>query len=395
MFAKAEFTNLNSTKKVRGVININAILSLNFEISRRLSSHLLSTLLHFRKENSVAFWTDVYPLSLTCEVEFQYLIKHLGVNRTSYDGNKYNLERKPIDYTIHYKSKEFIPDSYYEFNLKNTDHKQMMKNNLETENEISNDFNRRTRQAESGQPISEIKTEDDERAENLKLLLEEYNKDYDDTIFPEDVEDLKDITHDKLKELDNKYHKPVINKAVEDIAFDKNVNSMKKILKGKITNDEIINGKKIFYRLKNDNHKKEFNDGITNSIKKFNEDVLKSEKATKINENKKIPIKMPVKKRLIISSKLKKTTIHEPKQTEENIESKNIESKNKEDDDIYDTRTDIQKFTDEQRPGETDKRHKQRIQTNKRNRERALNKKTKDDRYRKSTQEYITQGYRK
>ena len=44
-------------KKVRGVFNINAILSLNFEISRRLSSHLLSTLLHFRKENSVAFWT--------------------------------------------------------------------------------------------------------------------------------------------------------------------------------------------------------------------------------------------------------------------------------------------------------------------------------------------------
>ena len=169
---------ITCVKKVRGVLNINAILSLNFEISRRLSSHLLSTLLHFRKENSVAFWTDVYPLSLTCEVEFQYLIKHLGVNRTSYDGNKYNLERKPIDYTIHYKSKEFIPDSYYEFNLKNTDHKQMMKNNLETENEISNDFNRRTRQAESGQPISEIKTEDDERAENLKLLLEEYNKDY-------------------------------------------------------------------------------------------------------------------------------------------------------------------------------------------------------------------------
>ena len=67
-------------KKVRGVININAILSLNFEISRRLSTS--STLRHFRKENSVAFWTDVYPLSLTCEVEFQYLIKHLGVNRT-------------------------------------------------------------------------------------------------------------------------------------------------------------------------------------------------------------------------------------------------------------------------------------------------------------------------
>ena len=44
-------------KKVRGVFKINATSSLNFEISRRSSTHLLSTLRHFRKENSVAFWT--------------------------------------------------------------------------------------------------------------------------------------------------------------------------------------------------------------------------------------------------------------------------------------------------------------------------------------------------
>ena len=320
----------------------------------------------------------------------KYDDKPAFVVKNSYDGNKYNLERKPIDYTIHYKSKEFIPDSYYEFNLKNTDHKQMMKNNLETENEIPNDFNLRTRQAESGQAIDELKTHDDERLENLKLLLEQYNKDYDDTIFPEDVEDLKDTTHDKIKELDNKYHKPVINKAIEDIAFDNNVNSMKKILKGKITNDEIINGKKIFYRLKNKDHKKEFNDGITNSIKKFNEDILKSEKATKINENKKMPIKMPVKRRLIISSKLKKTTIVEPNQKEVNIEfiDKNF-------DDIFDNRTEKQKNTDRKKPNETNIEHNQRMLANERNRERALNKKTKDESYHKSIQGYITQGYRK
>ena len=44
-------------KKVRGVFNINAMLSLNFEISRGLSTHHLSTLRHFQKENSIAFWT--------------------------------------------------------------------------------------------------------------------------------------------------------------------------------------------------------------------------------------------------------------------------------------------------------------------------------------------------
>ena len=226
----------------------------------------------------------------------KYDDKPAFVVKTSYNGNKYNLERKPIDHTIHYRSKQFIPDSYYEFNLKNTDHKQMMKNNIETENDISNDFNIRTRQAESGQTIQEIKTEDQERAENLKLLLEQYNKVYDDydannILFYDELPNKKNAVSDKLKELDNKYHKPVINKAVEDVAFDKNVNTMKKILKGKLTNDEIIHGKKIFYRLKNNDHKKEFNDGITDNIDKFNEALLKDEETAKINKNKELPIK--------------------------------------------------------------------------------------------------------
>ena len=52
----------------------------------------------------------------------------------------------------------------------------MMANNLETENKIGNDFNRRIRQSESGQPLEELKTEDKERTEKLKLLLEQFNK---------------------------------------------------------------------------------------------------------------------------------------------------------------------------------------------------------------------------
>ena len=47
----------------------------------------------------------------------------------------------------------------------------MMKNNLETENEIPNDFNLRTRQAESGQAIDELKTHDDERLVSFKIII--------------------------------------------------------------------------------------------------------------------------------------------------------------------------------------------------------------------------------
>ena len=318
----------------------------------------------------------------------KYDDKPAFIVKNSYNGNKYNLERKPIDYTIHYKTKDFIPDSFYEFNLKNTDHKKMMINNLETENDIPNDFNRRTRQAESGQPIEEIKTEDDERAENMKLLLEQYNKDYDDTIFPEDVEDLRDVTHEKLKELDNKYHKPVINKAVEDIKFDKNVKEMETLAKGNIDKNEILKGKKIFYRLKNNDHKKELNEGLRERIDKFKENVLnENKKKITTNENK-IKIRLIKSKKL----KLKKNDNFIPKQTEENIETS---GKNKDNDDIYDNRTDLQKYTDEKRPGETDEHHKKRLKNNNRNREIAANKLTKDESYRKSIKEYITQGTRK
>ena len=52
----------------------------------------------------------------------------------------------------------------------------MMINNLETEHEIPNDFNRRLRQSESGQSLEKIKTEDTERAKSPKLFMDEFNK---------------------------------------------------------------------------------------------------------------------------------------------------------------------------------------------------------------------------
>ena len=66
-----------------------------------------------------------------------------------YNGNKYNLKRDFDEPIINHRTNDYIPDSYYEFNLKNTDHKKMMLNYIETENEISNDFNRRRARAVS------------------------------------------------------------------------------------------------------------------------------------------------------------------------------------------------------------------------------------------------------
>ena len=96
---------------------------------------------------------------------------------SDYNGNKYNLVRQFDEPVIHYKADNFTPDTYYQYNLHNVTHKKMMLNNIETQNDISNDFNRRIRESESGQPLQEIKNEDDERAESLKKLLDQFNSD--------------------------------------------------------------------------------------------------------------------------------------------------------------------------------------------------------------------------
>ena len=55
------------------------------------------------------------------------------------------LKRENKSYEMSYKSDDFTPDSYYQFNLKGMTHNKMMVNNLQTELEIGNDFNRRIR----------------------------------------------------------------------------------------------------------------------------------------------------------------------------------------------------------------------------------------------------------
>ena len=197
------------------------------------------------------------------------------------DGNKYNLIREFNKPVIHYEADNFIPDSYYKYNLKNTDHKKMMLNNIETENEISNDFNRRIRQSESGQPIQEIKNEDDERAENLKKLLDQFNSDIDKTndnmFMNDDRNDIIDETKEKIKKLNNKYHRPKVNKVTEDIEYNNNI--IKKLNKT-FTIDDVKNAKKDFYRL-NKHNKTVMNKELKNEL----DEVKRDKENESINNN--------------------------------------------------------------------------------------------------------------
>ena len=189
---------------------------------------------------------------------------------SNYNGNKYNLKREFDEPVINYKTQDYIPDTYYQYNLKYTDHKKMMLNNLETENEISNDFNRRTRENESGQSIQEIKQEDNERAESLKLLLDTFNSDINNAkTIQEEVESI-DKTNDKVKKLDLDYHRPKINKAIEDIKLNKKINKFKNLDKD-FTNDDAINTKKYYYR-QNENNKKIMSSDFKKNIKKIKKD---------------------------------------------------------------------------------------------------------------------------
>ena len=122
---------------------------------------------------------NLNPIYFNHDINFnsKYDDKPAFIPHSDYNGNKFNLERQFDEPIIHYKADNFTPDTYYQYNLQNTDHEKMMLNNLETENEIGNEFNRRTRESDSGQPLQEIKKEDDERAQNLKKLLDEFNND--------------------------------------------------------------------------------------------------------------------------------------------------------------------------------------------------------------------------
>ena len=146
---------------------------------------------------------NLNPIYLNHNIDFhsKYDDKPAFITRSEYNGNKYNLKRNFDEPIIHYKADNFIPDSYYEYNLRDTDHKKMMLNNIETENEISNDFNRRMRQSESGQPLQEIKNEDDERAESLKKLLDQFNSDINKTNDNMFMNDDRDEIIDETKKI--------------------------------------------------------------------------------------------------------------------------------------------------------------------------------------------------
>ena len=283
-----------------------------------------------------------------------------------YNGNKYNLDRPNNDYTIHYKSKDFIPDSYYEFNLKNTNHKKMMLNNLETENEIGNDFNRRIRQSESTQPIEELKTEDDERTENLKLLLEQFNKENNNITTIEEQEELKDETHDKLKNIDNNYHKPVINKVVEHTNFN---NQLKKIEKlgDKISKTDILEIKKNFSRLSKldkidaiEGLDKYINEHATKIIQKAGKKYIVNKK----NINKILPPHPPIKL-LQDSEELPMPPLQTFYKKSINEDKQNVENPLKK------TAAQISEDALLQKEGESDKKFLRRVKTNLKNKQKT------------------------
>ena len=47
----------------------------------------------------------------------KYNLNVTNKRKLNYNDNKYNLKRDNLNYEISYKSKDFIPDSYYQFNL--------------------------------------------------------------------------------------------------------------------------------------------------------------------------------------------------------------------------------------------------------------------------------------
>ena len=219
---------------------------------------------------------------------------------SNYNDNKYNLKRENKDYELAYKTDDFTPDSYYQFNLKNMTNDKMRLNNYQTELEIGNDFNRRIRNDDTGETLQEIKAEDDERITSFKSLLTEYNENYSDAITEDDKDEIKDkYENDKITQ-SRKYNKPTIMKVPENNEFNKKIQKAKKIaLSHDRTNlnlnhsdldiiNDAIDKKKLFYR-----ETKEKKKAIINDIDDMTKDMIKEIKRKndikKIqNENKKI-----------------------------------------------------------------------------------------------------------
>ena len=150
---------------------------------------------------------------------------------SNYNDNKYNLKLENKSYEMSYKSDDFIPDSYYQFNLKGMTNDKMRLNNYQTELEIGNDFNRRIRNDDTGETLEEIKAEDDERTTSFKSLLNEYNKNLAIAVTEDDKDEVTNkYEEDKYTE-NKKYNKPTIMKVPEHIKFNKVVEKLKKTAK--------------------------------------------------------------------------------------------------------------------------------------------------------------------
>ena len=230
----------------------------------------------------------------------KYNLKVWDKPASNYNDNKYNLKREDISYEMSYKSDNFTPDSYYQFDLKNMTNDKMRINNYQTELGQSTDLNRRIRNDDTGETLQEIAEEDNERITSFKTLLSEYNKNL---VIATTQDDKDEVTNkyeeDKITQ-NRKYNKPIIMKIPENIKFNKNIEKLKKTAKKydnlihkKDTQTDFINEKfkdykKTFYRETKAN-KNEVLNQMDSSNLNMNVEILehknKAKKIQKIGRN--------------------------------------------------------------------------------------------------------------
>ena len=230
----------------------------------------------------------------------KYNLKVWDKPTSNYNDNKYNLKREDISYEMSYKSDNFTPDSYYQFDLEGMTNDIMRVNNYQTELGQSTDLNRRIRNDDTGETLQEIAEEDNERITSFKTLLSEYNKNL---VIATTQDDKDEVTNkyeeDKITQ-NRKYNKPTIMKIPENIKFNKNIEKLKKTAKKydnlihkKDTQTDFINEKfkdykKTFYRETKANKNEVLNQMDSNNLN-MNAEILEhknnAKKIQKIGRN--------------------------------------------------------------------------------------------------------------
>ena len=230
----------------------------------------------------------------------KYNLKVWDKPTSNYNDNKYNLKREDISYEMSYKSDNFTPDSYYQFDLEGMTNDKMRVNNYQTELGQSTDLNRRIRNDDTGETLQEIAEEDNERITSFKTLLSEYNKNL---VIATTQDDKNEVTNkyeeDKITQ-NRKYNKPIIMKIPENIKFNKNIEKLKKTAKKydnlihkKDTQTDFINEKfkdykKTFYRETKANKNEVLNQMDSNNLN-MNAEILEhknnAKKIQKIGRN--------------------------------------------------------------------------------------------------------------